>query len=187
MTILARGLRELLPDASYLLSRSNEGLTEGDIEEMGARLAEEVENYIKNYMDKKTVILNFIGHSMGGVVARTAVKNLIKNYFDQFGFFCSLSSPHLGYLSGVDGMIKAGLWAILKFKPIRSLQQLKMDDTKNLKDSFIYKLSKTGNLRRFRRIILFSSFEDSYVSWHSARISAHRKENELSRLESEMA
>lgn len=79
-------------------------------------------------MDKNQVILNFIGHSMGGIVARTAVKYLMKEYYHQFGFFSSLSSPHLGYLNGVDGMIKAGLWAILKFKPIKSLQQLKMDD-----------------------------------------------------------
>ena len=83
-------------------------------------------------MDKNTVILNFVGHSMGGVVARTATKYLMKDYWSQFGFYCSLSSPHLGYLNGVDGMIKAGLWAILKFKPIKSLQQLKMDDEKNL-------------------------------------------------------
>ena len=102
---------------------------------MGLRLAEEVENYVKNYMDKKHVILNFVGHSMGGIVARTAVKHLRKNYFDQFGLFCSLSSPHLGYLNGVDGMIKAGLWAILKFKPIRSLQQLKMDDSKDMRQT----------------------------------------------------
>lgn len=79
------------------------------------------------------MILNFIGHSMGGIVARAGVKYLKKKYNNQFGFFCSLSSPHLGYLNGVDGMIKAGLWAILKFKPIKSLQQLKMEDEKDLK------------------------------------------------------
>lgn len=72
-------------------------------------------------------------------------------------------------------MIKAGLWAIMKFKPIKSLQQLKMDDCKDLRKSFMYTLSKEGHLKRFRKIILFSSFEDSYVSWHSARICAQTK------------
>jgi surfactin synthase thioesterase subunit len=95
---------------------------------MGQKLAEEVQKYIRNYMNKNNVILNFVGHSMGGIVARAGAKYLMKDYYNQFGFFCSLSSPHLGYLNGVDGMIKAGLWAILKFKPIKSLQQLKMDD-----------------------------------------------------------
>lgn len=108
---------------------------------MGKRLHDEVENYIKNYMDKQTVILNFVGHSMGGIVARAGVKYLMKKYYNQFGFFCSLSSPHLGYLNGVDGMIKAGLWAILKFKPIKSLQQLKMEDEKDPRQTFLFKLA----------------------------------------------
>jgi len=42
MTIILRGLKEALPNAFFLLSKSNEGNTEGDIEEMGQRLAEEV-------------------------------------------------------------------------------------------------------------------------------------------------
>lgn len=67
-----------------------------------------------------------MGHSMGGLIARACFKFLPKSLDDQYGFFCSLSSPHLGYLNGVDGMIKAGLWAILKLKTILSLQQMKM-------------------------------------------------------------
>lgn len=63
---------------------------------------------------------------MGGLIARACFKFLPKSLDDQYGFFCSLSSPHLGYLNGVDGMIKAGLWAILKLKTILSLQQMKM-------------------------------------------------------------
>lgn len=42
MTIILRGLKEALPNAFFLLSKENEGNTEGDIEEMGKRLAEEV-------------------------------------------------------------------------------------------------------------------------------------------------
>lgn len=144
---------------------------------MGERLAQEIQSYIKNYMDKDTVIINFVGHSMGGVVARAGIKYMPKYYKNQYGFFCSLSSPHLGYLTGVDGMIKAGLWAILKFKPITSLQQLTMDDAKDVRKTFLYNLSKEGSLSMFRRIILFSSFEDSYVPWHSARISLNSKKN----------
>jgi len=79
---------------------------------------------------------------MGGIIARASLKYLPHQYSNQYGFFCTLSSPHLGYLNGVDGMIKAGLWAILKFKTIRSLQELTMAETKQLRDSFIYKLSK---------------------------------------------
>lgn len=81
-------------------------------------------------MKKDSVIINFVGHSMGGIIARAGIKYLKEDYFNQFGFFCSLSSPHLGYLNGVGSMIKAGLWAILKFKSIPSLEQLTMGDHK---------------------------------------------------------
>ncbi len=50
---------------------------------------------------------------MGGIIARAALKYL-KNYENQLGFFCALSSPHLGYMHGTDNMIKAGLWFLKK-------------------------------------------------------------------------
>ena len=55
-----------------------------------------------------------------------------------------------------------------------------MSDTTDPSHSFIYKLSQTGSLQRFKKIILISSAEDSYVPWHSARICAYdTKNNEL--------
>lgn len=68
-------------------------------------------------------------------------------------------------------MIKAGLWFMRKMNKVKSLDQLAMEDAESLKDSFLYKLSQSGTLRNFRKIILLSSSEDSYVPWHSARIS----------------
>lgn len=88
---------------------------------MGKKLAYEIMHFIRNYLDEDKVIINLAGHSMGGVIARSCIKHLVRRYHDRFGFFCSLSSPHLGYLNGVTGMIKAGLWMIRKFKPIKSL------------------------------------------------------------------
>lgn len=94
---------------------------------------------------------------MGGIIARASFKHL-RHFRDQFGFYCTLSSPHLGYLNGVDGKIKAGLWVLRKWKPIRSLDQLSMDEAKHPRDSYLYRLSKEGSLKYFRKIILFSSF-----------------------------
>ena len=37
---------------------------------------------------------------MGGIISRAALKYLPRK-FDKFGFYFSLSSPHLGYLNGV--------------------------------------------------------------------------------------
>jgi hypothetical protein len=94
----------------------------------------------------------------------------------------------LGYLTGVDVMIKAGLWAILKFKDINSLQELTMHDSKDLRKTCIYQLAREGHLRDFKKIILLSSFEDTYVTWHSARIVPHEPSthSEAGRVEQEM-
>lgn len=107
---------------------------------------------------------------MGGIIARAALKYL-KNYQNQLGFFCSLSSPHLGYMHGTDNMIKAGLWFMKKMmKQNKSLDQLSMSDALSPDNTFLYNLSKSGSLKKFKKIILISSAEDNYVPWHSARI-----------------
>ena len=81
-------------------------------------------------MNEDEVIISMAGHSMGGIIARSSLKHLPKK-FDKFGFYCSLSSPHLGYLNGVDQKIMAGLWVIDKIKPVLSLKQLSMKDNSN--------------------------------------------------------
>ena len=149
---------------------------------MGFKLAKEIENYIlKEGLNQKEVILNFISHSMGGIIARASLKHL-KKFEKQLGFFCSLASPHLGYLNGTDGMIKAGLWVMRKMKETKSLDQLSMQDSKKVEESFLFNLSTQGSLKKFRKIILISSAEDSYVPWHSARICFYKSKNSSSKL-----
>ena len=63
-----------------------------------------------------------------------------------------------------------------------------MEEKKKPKETYLYKLSYEGSLKKFRKIILWSSFEDSYVPWHSARISFHhsKQESSLGKVENEM-
>lgn len=156
--------------------------TDGDITIMGFRLAEEIKSYIAKNVEEDEVIINMVGHSMGGVIARAALQHLDR-FRQQMGFFFSLSSPHLGYLNGVDTMVKTGLWFMRKMNKLKSLDQLSLEDSKNISDSCLYKLSQTGTLRAFRKIILVSSFEDSYVAWHSARLEYYDSDNSSSRVE----
>lgn len=62
---------------------------------------------------------------MGGIIARAALP-FLEQYSNQLGFFFSLSSPHLGYLNGVDTMIKTGMWFMRKMNTVLSLDQLAM-------------------------------------------------------------
>ena len=63
-----------------------------------------------------------------------------------------------------------------------------MEEKKDPRETYLYRLSIEGSLKRFRKIILWSSFEDSYVPWHSARISFHHSKtnSKLGKVENEM-
>jgi pimeloyl-ACP methyl ester carboxylesterase len=82
--------------AIFLLSISNEGETDGDIEGMGRRLAHEVEMFIEEYCPGNALArINVVAHSLGGLIARAALPHLeaFAHFFDKF---LTLSSPHLG-------------------------------------------------------------------------------------------
>ena len=81
-----------------------------------------------------------------------------------------MCGPHLGYIQGTKFLTEAGLSIISKLKPIESLSQLSNRDNSDLEKTFIYKLSKEGSLKHFKRIVLIASIDDYYVPWHSARI-----------------
>ena len=53
---------------------------------------------------KEGLVIHMIGHSLGGIILRTALKHLTK-YRDNLGTFLSLSSPHLSYLNGTKTSI----------------------------------------------------------------------------------
>ncbi len=76
-------------------------------------------------MNSETVILNLVGHSMGGIIARASLVHL-KKYENQLGFYFSMSSPHLGYINGVGNMVSIGMWAIRNMKESVSMEQLSL-------------------------------------------------------------
>lgn len=77
MQLIKRELSKVLPLAIYLVSSTNEINTEGDIALMGFKLAEEIKTFILRSADNpKEVIINFVGHSMGGVISRASLKYL---------------------------------------------------------------------------------------------------------------
>jgi triacylglycerol esterase/lipase EstA (alpha/beta hydrolase family) len=100
--------------------------------------------------------INMVGHSLGGLILRAALPYL-EDYSKNLGTFMTLGTPHLGYLHGIKTMIKTGLWFIKSWNKTYSLEQLTMTDSKNLQETAIYKLSKVGSLKNFRKIVLLSS------------------------------
>ena len=84
--------------------------------------------------------------------------------------FWTLSSPHLGYATWKSKLVKVGLWVMQTWSKNTSIQQLSMTDSKEISDTFMYKISKFKGMKWFKHIVLFSSVQDGYVTFDSARI-----------------
>ena len=120
------------------ISTSNEARTEGNIDQMGTRLAAQIDYELGKYTDIPQIC--FLAHSMGGLIIRAALPRL-KKYKDYFHSLITLSSPHLGFLYSNSTLIDAGLWFINTVKKCTSVQQMTMQDNPDLKETFLYKLS----------------------------------------------
>ena len=179
-TYLEMGLEAILKSAgqprsqvSYLMSSANEKDTYDDIQLMTNKLVDEILSYIKNAYFSKThpKRISFVGHSLGGLLIRSAVTSeSLKHLRPRFHTFLSFSAPHLGTVLNSSTLVNTGLWLIQKFKKSACLRQLSCKEKTNLRDTFIYKLSKKKGLEFFKNVLLVACADDRYVPYQSARI-----------------
>ena len=88
----------VFPEVMFLMSQANEDNTEGDIAEMGVRLAQEINTHISHYCPGQSLSkISFIAHSLGGLISRAALPYL-QDHHKKMCNFITLSSPHLGYM-----------------------------------------------------------------------------------------
>lgn len=88
---------------------------------MGKNLAIEVRSYVRDWCfsrDKKSVLLSkitFVGHSLGGLIIRSALPHLeqFKKYMHGY---ISLGSPHLGYMYNTGSLFNAGMWVLKRWR-----------------------------------------------------------------------
>nr|XP_011464776.1 PREDICTED: protein FAM135B-like isoform X1 [Fragaria vesca subsp. vesca] len=166
------------PKAEFLMSEANEDKTSSDFREMGQRLAQEVITFLKKKMDKASrsgnladIKLSFVGHSIGNVIIRTALTEVMMEPFLRYLYvYVSISGPHLGYLYSSNSLFNSGLWLLKKLKNTQCIHQLTFTDDPDLQNTFFYQLCKKKTLEYFKHIILLSSPQDGYVPYHSARI-----------------
>ena len=137
---------------------------------MGKKLASEVKSYIKEWNEglifKK---ISFIGHSIGGVIIRSALPHL-EEFKNKFWIYISLSSPHLGYAFSDSTLIKTGMWFLKNWKNSKSLEQLLQKDNVNLNETCMYKLSNFDGLNWFNYVYFLSSHQDNYSPYESSRV-----------------
>ncbi|EGR31239.1 zw18 protein, putative [Ichthyophthirius multifiliis] len=180
MRLIANILSIHFPECIILNSQSNQYDTNGDINQMGKKLAQEIRQFIESqfiFYNKQLKRLSFIGHSLGGVLIRAALVYL-QDLSQYFYIFITLSSPHLGFQFSQSKLIDAGLWVLKIVKKALSLKQLSMTDQTNIYDTFIYQLSCQNTISQFQHIILVSSPQDLYVPYYSARMQYVEKQEE---------
>jgi predicted alpha/beta hydrolase family esterase len=176
MRLLKNNLSLTHPEAIFLSSQANEDLTEGDIFEMGERLANEVKQYIQAFCPIQCLSkVSFIGHSLGGLIIRAALPHLEGELKDKFFTYMSLSSPHMGYMYNSSKLFDAGMWFLKKWRKSKCLLQLSMTDSKNIEEAALFRLSKASGLQHFKNIVLVSSYQDQYAPFDSARIQICKK------------
>lgn len=95
--ILFKSCLEIKYNCRVFISSTNEGRTDDSLEVLGKRLAIELNNLFKTIDFGPNTRISFVGHSMGGIIIRSAL-SYIKNLDSYLYSYMSFSSPHIGYL-----------------------------------------------------------------------------------------
>jgi hypothetical protein len=168
MRQIKSSLSLMFPNTLFLNSSANEQYTDGDIWEMGDKLANEVKSFISENCPSFKKI-SFIGFSLGGLIIRAALPRL-RDIKDRMHTYMSICTPHLGYLDGSSFLVGAGMWILKKINKGSVIQQLNLEDGNNVKESLIYRMSNMEGFEMFNRVVLISSHQDTYVPFDSARV-----------------
>eukprot|EP00466_Bigelowiella_natans_P018437 jgi/Bigna1/91625/estExt_fgenesh1_pg.C_1090045 len=160
-------------DLSLIISSSyratTKAHTEGDIGEMGGRLASEIVEFIVENCPLGFKKLSIVAHSLGGLIARAALaKKEMEPYLSRLHTFMSLASPHCGYMYSKNTVLETGIWVLKKWSKSLCLTQLSMTDDPNPEKCFVYKLSKQRGLEHFQNCLLLASQQDYYSPFHSS-------------------
>jgi triacylglycerol esterase/lipase EstA (alpha/beta hydrolase family) len=59
--------------------------------------------------------ISFIGHSLGGLIIRSALM-FLEEIKEKLFTYMTLSSPHLGYFYGGSKLVSTGMWFLKKWK-----------------------------------------------------------------------
>ena len=128
--------------------------------------------------DDGSLRISFVGHSIGNIIIRAALAMPQMKELRKFLWtFLSVSGPHTGF-QGVNSMQKLALQFLTKIRKIRSISELSMEDEKDYKETFLYKLSKKPTFAHFQYVLLLGSKQDGYVPHRSATMT---KTNSMTR------
>lgn len=92
--------------------------------------------------------LSFIGFSLGGLIIRAALPKL-RQYRNLFHLFLSIATPHLG-LKYSEKLISTALSILNVMKEVPALQEMRLHDSSEIKNTLLFKLSNQEGLNWFK-------------------------------------
>jgi esterase/lipase len=110
------------PRAHGLMIKTIQDQIDEGIEQLGEKVGEEIKNHIQNSPNKYERI-SLLGYSLGGVVAREAVRHL-EAYKDKMTLMVTFASPHLGVSDPDNQLVKTGIWYLINFLKVKNLKEL---------------------------------------------------------------
>lgn len=107
---------------------------------------------------------------MGGIIARGVASKLLE-YKDRFGFFMTLSTPHLGLNFVQNFLFNLGFFFLKVVRKTQSVvNQLSLKDAKSINETFLFELSKDDSLKYFEQVLFVGSLEDHYSPYESSLV-----------------
>ena len=162
------------PTIEVVSCKSIENKEELGINSLGKLLAKEIiENINSLELYKEIGKISMIGHSMGGLVIRAALRYL-KPYKSRMNALITLGSPHLGYLHSNSKIVSAGVWIAKKLSLNRTISEMSLADTTKISETTLYRLSQQKSISWFKTVVMVGSSQDSYGPLESAII--HRSQ-----------
>jgi pimeloyl-ACP methyl ester carboxylesterase len=134
------------------------------IDSLGNQAAEEVRAEIAKRMFDYSHI-NFVGFSLGGLIARAAFAKL-KELWPLFNLFVTFSSPHMGISECENSLINLGVWYLIKVDKVKNLKELNFQSVK-FQESLLMRLSRCEALAQFKKVVLVCSKNDGFVPYYS--------------------
>ncbi|KAH6563102.1 hypothetical protein BASA50_004608 [Batrachochytrium salamandrivorans] len=153
----------------FLNSSSYEDDTFEDINFMANLLTEEVVAYIRSIQDQTVYTISFICHSLGGIIARCALRNpLFQPYYGRFNAFVTLAAPHFSLSRNQNAILSSMMGIYQAISRSRCINQLNMLDHPDARQTLLYQLASDTSLYHFRNILFFGARQDKYVSFEGA-------------------
>ena len=163
-----RNLRSILgyylQDYKFYLAESNENNTTDKIENLGQRLAREIEQSVRDRFLDSDIMISIIGHSLGGLIIRAALPFLEK-YKNNLMTYISIGTPHLG-LSANNFVVSTGLKMLCQVRTNESIREMTLCH----ENEYLLKLSSKEGLNWFKNVVLIGNYDDGYVPINSAKI-----------------